>query len=491
MSGRSAEAPSLGAPLASVVRELVRTRLEEARAALIRLGDPDDARGLHDFRVALRRVRSLLDVFSAAFAPAERAEARRRLRRIGAATGGARDAEAQRDWLREQLGEDDGPGLNLARAELERTLAGRRATGYASVREQAVPQFLALWSALPARRAHRAGRAVPPPSDESFGRASGRQIAQAVHDLEQHLDEVRGIADETAAHEARICAKRLRYILEPLIGALPAADGAVQQLRALQDVLGELNDLRALRALVRSALEQAALARAQARLAAVEAGEAGDGATPGDDDLLERGCLALARALERRRRERFAELTGTWRGPARAALLRDVHGIVQELLDLRGAHTEIERRYLLSGLPALPADAESIEIAQGYLGTGSVPERLRRARSAGDVRYYRTVKIGRGAARIELEQAISAEEFERLWPGTHGCRVYKRRHRVPAAQGCWEIDEFTDRTLVLAELELPDTDTEPELPDWLAPAVLHEVTDDPSYTNLSLARRGA
>ena len=42
--------------------------------------------------------------------------------------------------------------------------------------------------------------------------------------------------------------------------------------------------------------------------------------------------------------------------------------------------------------------------------------------------------------------------------------------------------------LVLAEVELPSEDVQPRLPDWLAPYVVREVTGEPEYLNMNLAR---
>jgi CYTH domain-containing protein len=52
----------------------------------------------------------------------------------------------------------------------------------------------------------------------------------------------------------------------------------------------------------------------------------------------------------------------------------------------------------------------------------------------------------------------------------------------------WEIDEFLDRSLALAEVELPATDTEVVVPGWLADVLEREVTGDPDYINVNLAQ---
>jgi CYTH domain-containing protein len=154
-----------------------------------------------------------------------------------------------------------------------------------------------------------------------------------------------------------------------------------------------------------------------------------------------------------------------------------------------GVPIEIERKYLLSDLPRFPRTAAILEIDQGYLPGERLVERLRRERShAGDVRYYRTVKVGNGVERIELEEETDQKVFDHLWLLTEGRRVRKRRYVVPNGADMWEIDEFIDRPLVLAELELPRADAHVTIPDWLKPVFVREVTDEREYTNRSLAR---
>ena len=84
--------------------------------------------------------------------------------------------------------------------------------------------------------------------------------------------------------------------------------------------------------------------------------------------------------------------------------------------------------------------------------------------------WYRTVKSGAGISRIELEDETSREVFETMWPLTAGRRVLKQRYRIPDGDLIWEIDQFTDRDLVLAEVELPSADAKVEPPTWLRTA---------------------
>lgn len=150
---------------------------------------------------------------------------------------------------------------------------------------------------------------------------------------------------------------------------------------------------------------------------------------------------------------------------------------------------EIERKYLLRGAPVMPVALEIYEIDQGYIPGVTLIERLRRQRdSAGLTRYFRTIKFGSGVQRTEIEDETDAPTFEHLWLLTNGRRLTKRRYVVAHGADRWEIDEFTDRSLWLAELELTHADARIEFPAWLSAVLVREVTDEREYSNRSLAR---
>ena len=147
---------------------------------------------------------------------------------------------------------------------------------------------------------------------------------------------------------------------------------------------------------------------------------------------------------------------------------------------------EIERKYLLRAMPRFPSTLDVLEIDQGYLPGVA---RLRHQRStSGTERFFRTVKHGVGVQRMETEDEIDRQTFDELWPQTAGRRVRKRRYVVPNGDDHWEIDEFLDRELVLAELEFDDPESTVTIPDWLTPVLVRDVTDEPAYTNRSLAK---
>jgi len=150
---------------------------------------------------------------------------------------------------------------------------------------------------------------------------------------------------------------------------------------------------------------------------------------------------------------------------------------------------EIERKYLLSALPARVHEAAMLEIDQGYVPGTRINERIRRARSSDGVRYYRTIKMGKGIDRLEIEEETTEIFFTTVWPLTRGARIHKRRFVVPEGDVTWEIDEFLDREgLWLAEVELERIDQTVNVPAWLQSVVVREVTDEEEYTNHALAR---
>jgi len=162
---------------------------------------------------------------------------------------------------------------------------------------------------------------------------------------------------------------------------------------------------------------------------------------------------------------------------------------------------EIERTFLLKGMPELPGTAERVEIEQGYFPSGGPLEgRLRRSRwQDGRVAHFHTVKSGVGLIRKETERAIDAHEFADRWPATEGRRLSKTRHRIEVAGLTWEIDQFHDlpafeeRPLFLAEVEIPE-ETDPAgipIPSWISAAIVREVTEEPRFRNYALAARSA
>jgi CHAD domain-containing protein len=274
---------------------LVARYLKDATAACKRLADPADAEALHDFRVALRRLRSLLRAYRPWLGDALPGKLRRKIGKLARRTGPARDAEVQLAWLREALGnagESERPGVQW----LVDDLTARRDEEYRVLRAALPAGFPRLRRRLLQRLDRATGAAA-----ESFGAAAAQRLRESAADFQTHLERVHGAADEAEIHRARIAGKHLRYLLEPLADELPGGEPLVKELRALQDRMGELHDHQVLGAELLQASERAGAARLRRLVAWGLQGDQEQPARPAAGDDESAGFLLLARLLQQAR----------------------------------------------------------------------------------------------------------------------------------------------------------------------------------------------
>ena len=162
--------------------------------------------------------------------------------------------------------------------------------------------------------------------------------------------------------------------------------------------------------------------------------------------------------------------------------------------DPTGGAVEIERKFLLSGVPPTMRFPRGEPIRQGYIALDGDTEVRLRITPQGAVL---TIKAGRGGVRVEEEIALPARQAEALWELTDGRRVQKTRRRVPlagtggsGAELVAEVDEYAGALdgLVVVEVEFPDEEAARgfEPPAWFG----RELTDDGRYANRSLASDG-
>lgn len=488
MTSRRALPPeAFDRPAAETARRIALGHLDDAVAARVRLESGEGAEALHDLRVALRRLRCTIRTFRPELSDSVRRRDRRRLRALARSTSGGRDAEVQLAWLRAQT-----PTLatrhRAGAAWLRERIAASEAVQAAVVRDVLAANFGSLARTL----GRRLGRwrvtvqldepVVPPTAAQVLG----ARLVRLVRRFARLLDDVRDPTDRERSHAARIAAKRLRYALEPLVPTHDEARALVERLKTLQDTLGELHDAHVLADVVADSLEAAARDAGQQLSQQVRRGAVpARGRSSGRDPRP--GLLELARRLQAEARARFDAVEGAWRGAPLARFVDDAMALAGALARRHAPGTEVERKYLLDAMPELPPGAVVEEIAQGYLPGANVTERVRAVTRDGATHWVRTVKSGTGIARTELEDRVSRAMFDALWALTTDRRLRKRRHLVTVGDDTWTVDEFLDRPLVLAEIELATADDEVVMPDWLAPHLVREVTGEAAYQNAQLA----
>ena len=98
-------------------------------------------------------------------------------------------------------------------------------------------------------------------------------------------------------------------------------------------------------------------------------------------------------------------------------------------------------------------------------------------------KFYVTIKGNGDVCRNEVEKGIEKIIFDKYWDLTLGKRVEKIRLEKPYNNFKIEIDVYTDRNLILAEIEVPSI----EIADALIP-LGKDVTSNPQYKNRNLAK---
>jgi CHAD domain-containing protein len=286
--------------------------LDAAARGLARLENPEDPKGLHAFRVAIRRLRSLLRAYRPWLGKVAGRKVRRRLRDLTRDTNAGRDADVQLAWLSGERGElerDERPGFNW----LHRRLADRRRRAYRSAAAQLGRDFANVVQ-LMANRLRDAKSSEP----DSFRSVFLELLDPCVAEFRQRLAAISGADDEENAHRIRIQVKRLRYLVEPLRSESAEARDVVRPLKRLQNLLGELHDMHVLEDELAAAVEEAATEKArQLHELAVGREEKALARARRRDERL--GLLALAARARERRDALYAELELNWltgRGPA-------------------------------------------------------------------------------------------------------------------------------------------------------------------------------
>lgn len=229
--------------LAAIFSAGVESLLDNEAAAV----DGTDPEGVHQMRVALRRMRSVLSVFHKSLDPKRIAWASAELKWLADECGPARDGDV---FLAEILRPVSGFGIDAASIDaLIAHAVVRRDDGYKRVRAAiASPRYAKLllglskfvetrgWLAQDADAGH--------PLLQPVGAGGGDILAHAYKKLRK---KGKGLADMRVAdrHEVRIALKKFRYTVDFLQTLYPVEDVApfAKALARMQDQFGHLNDV--------------------------------------------------------------------------------------------------------------------------------------------------------------------------------------------------------------------------------------------------------
>ena len=146
--------------------------------------------------------------------------------------------------------------------------------------------------------------------------------------------------------------------------------------------------------------------------------------------------------------------------------------------------TEIERKFLLADDSWRESAHASARFRQGYLSTSG--RSAIRVRVSPEKSRLTIKSSDSGMVRAEYEYDVPrAHAEEMLDTLCIGSIIEKTRHLIKHGRHTWEVDVFEgdNNGLILAEVELEDSDEVIEHPNWLG----REVTGDVRYYNAYLA----
>lgn len=282
------------------VRQHMRSLIDRVDASLaaLRAGRNDEA--LHDFRVNIRRLRTLLTTFSDVVELDKRDT--RCLRALAHCTNDARDLEVAAQLLQSHAPRVK-PQQRRAFASRARRYREQAQHNAAMLRKKLHAQWASVRRRLPTseRSLHAAERSA-------YARETARRVTPLLHELRRTLRKVKSVGDIDAMHRARIVAKKVRYLLEPFTAVAPALDAARKELVKLQDTLGTIHD----NVLLAERIKGEAVRAAQASCLALF-DTRGHVARASSRTLLV--DIALYRSVQREARRAFVAANGKLFGP--------------------------------------------------------------------------------------------------------------------------------------------------------------------------------
>ena len=222
--------------------------LASANKHRARLNNKRNTDALHDFRVAVRRLRSWLRALDPWLDGSTPGRQVRRLKKAARATNASRDADVRLVWLRNQrtgLSPHERRGVNW----LIRNIAEQRRDSFQNDVLKGADAFDSAHKKLD-RRLREYQVQIRDEEDESpplFDMAIGQLIREHADVLDRSLETIHDPDATRQIHRARIAAKRLRYLLDPLEKTVPGAKELVNDIGKLQDALGDSHDVAVFR----------------------------------------------------------------------------------------------------------------------------------------------------------------------------------------------------------------------------------------------------
>ncbi len=204
-----------------------------------------DSEFLHDFRVAVRRTRTVLAQTRSLHPEAERKRLQDDLRWLQSVTGPARDIDVyllKFDGYRALLDPTLKPSLTALRQYLEQEKISRHQLLNRELQSTRYRELLSVWRAFAEDASSPISTIASPPVCEFVGERIWRLYRRVIKTGTAITD----ASPPEELHYLRKTGKKLRYMLELFESIYPKAEirHLVRALKKLQDNLGDMNDLQ-------------------------------------------------------------------------------------------------------------------------------------------------------------------------------------------------------------------------------------------------------
>lgn len=245
LAGPEPTEPGKKAPVSNLLISYLTAQIREilAHDPGVRLEQPE---AVHDLRSAVRRARSALAAYRRLYQATTVRRLRDELKWLGQVLGSPRDAEVMLDRLRGHAAElPPGPATKAAADRLDEELNNTLDTAYRKLQKALLSErYFRLLDDLESFRDHPPAR---PDASAPARKASGRLVDKAARRLQRASRAAkrarRGGEHETALHQVRKDAKRLRHVAESVgpVHGKPARKIA-KAAHSQQQILGNFQD---------------------------------------------------------------------------------------------------------------------------------------------------------------------------------------------------------------------------------------------------------
>ena len=206
-----------------------------------------DTEFLHDYRVAIRRIRSALGQIKGIFPPEVTARFREDFARLGQSTNTLRDLDVyllKQEQYRALLPDHLSPGLDALFDALAAERKNERRAVTRALNSAAYKATVAEWREFLDSPAGYSDDEAPNASRPVFQLAC-RFIFKRYRQIIRAGGKIGDDSPDEELHRLRISCKKLRYLLEFFASLFPEEDMTrlIGQLKKLQDNLGDFNDL--------------------------------------------------------------------------------------------------------------------------------------------------------------------------------------------------------------------------------------------------------